>query len=88
MIRAPQPPTTRALLINAKTGQATWHRYIATHECVLPPFAFIDDIGEATGGGPAWEYIFECELTGLQRVWGNSHRQASEFDEKFEVKAK
>ncbi len=79
MIRVPRPEVKFALLVNAATGLPTPHRYIETIECTLPILA--NEEGGNPVGGPAWQFLFECELTGVQRVWGVEERALSSFDE-------
>ena len=59
-------------------GVPTWHRYVDTVECVLPMKP--GNPGERPVGGPAWQHIWECEITGLQRPYGAEPRDKSSFD--------
>ena len=79
MIRVPRPETKCPLLVNAATGLPTPHKYIETIECVLPLLP--GESGSNSVGGPAWLFLFECELTGVQRVYGVEERALSSFDE-------
>ena len=79
MIRVPRPEIRRALLMNEPLGFPTYHRYIESLECALPLLP--DETPEDTVGGPAWQFLFECEVTGIQRVWGVENRALSSFDE-------
>lgn len=79
MIRVPRPETKFAILVNASTGKATHHKYIETVECNLPMLS--GDDGNNSVGGPAWQFLFECESTGIQRVWGAEERALSTFDD-------
>lgn len=60
----PKPATRTAFLVS--TGitipTPTKHKYVETRECEL--------LGP--GGGPAYEFVFECQETGMQRRWGNA----------------
>lgn len=79
MIRVPRPEVMRALLVNTRTGLPTPHKYIESIECTLP--VLLGDVDSNPVGGPAWQFLFECELTGVQRVWGAEDRSLSSFDE-------
>lgn len=79
MIRVPRPEVKFALLVNSATGEPTPHKYIETVECTLPILA--NDEGGNDVGGAAWQFLFECERTGVQRVWGTEDRALSSFDE-------
>lgn len=62
----PEPENKRVMLVRdglRPRGLAdfTPHRYVKTEECVL-------------GSGPAWEHIFECEVTGARRRFGAEKR--------------
>jgi hypothetical protein len=81
IIRVPRPEVKFALLVNGATGIPTPHKYIETVECTLP--YLVGDDGSNTVGGPAWLFLFECETTGIQRVWGVEDRALSSFDEPF-----
>ncbi len=83
MIRVPRPEVKFAFLVNAATGLPTRHQYIETVECTLPLLPNED--GGNTVGGPAWQFLFECEVTGVQRVWGAEERALSSFDEPLEM---
>lgn len=72
MIRIPRPEVNRAFLVNAKTRVPTPHVYVETIECTLP-MRCGNEGGEPVGG-PAWQFLFQCEVTGLQRVWGAENR--------------
>lgn len=80
MIRVPRPEVKHALLMNAATGLPTPHKYIESIECTLPILPGEDDDSNSVGG-PAWQFLFECEITGVQRVWGAEDRALSSFDE-------
>lgn len=69
--------TQRAKLWCDAKRQPTWHRYIGTYPCILPKIAGPN--GEPMGG-PAWEHIYQCEVTGAQRRWGADERSPSSFD--------
>lgn len=77
MTRRPKPQSINVTLMNQRTRQWTKHRYVDTVECILP---MVDDEGLIIGKEPAWEHIFECEVTGLQRRYGTEDRQSSAFD--------
>ncbi len=79
MIRIPRPEVRKAILVNAKTGRPTVHKYVETIECMLPLRRASDKQGDYTGG-PAWQFLFECQMTGIQRVWGVEDRAPSSFD--------
>jgi hypothetical protein len=79
MIRVPRPEVKRALLVNTATRLPTPHKYIESIECTLPMLPGED--GGHPVGGPAWQFLFECEITGVQRVWGVEDRALSSFDE-------
>ncbi len=81
MIRVPRPETKFAILVNTRTGKPTPHRYIETVECTLPMLP--GDEGANAIGGAAWQYLFECQITGIQRVWGAEERAPSSFDLPF-----
>lgn len=58
----PKPETKRAKLISMGLTQPTFtpHRFVETRVCELP----------GPGGGLAYEFIFECMETSMQRRWG------------------
>jgi hypothetical protein len=60
--RPPVPETKRALLISAAFEQPTPtpHKFVGTKACVLP----------GPGGGRAWEFKFQCCVTGFERRFG------------------
>jgi len=31
-------------------------------------------------GGPAWEFVYECEVTGARRVWGTEDRKVRSWE--------
>lgn len=86
MIKVPVPETKRAILWNTALQRPTRHRFVTTMECTVPQFhdddgnPVKDELGDPVGGGPAWEFIFECLESGEQRRWGLYPRQASVFD--------
>lgn len=55
-IPAPEPETTSAYLVLENKKRATLHIYLETRETIVD--------------GPAWEYIFKCLETGVERRWG------------------
>jgi hypothetical protein len=79
MIRIPRPETRFAFLMNEAIGMPTRHRYVETIEAMLPMLP-----GNEEGlpvGGSAWQFLYECEVTGMQRVWGVEERAVSTFDQ-------
>ena len=63
----PRPDTTTALLESGgyTHKRATVHTYVDTRECeVEVPRT------EGTAKQPAWEFIFKCNETGVERRWG------------------
>lgn len=66
-MKPPKPETRTALLANPALTQnrVTLHRFLETRECVL----------EGADGGPAWEFIFQCTVTGFERRWGTCRRE-------------
>lgn len=63
----PKPDTLNAHLESAgyTHSRATLHEYVDTRECeVEVPRT------EGTAKQPAWEFIFKCTETGVERRWG------------------
>jgi hypothetical protein len=66
-VKPPKPETLRAILpsFGSGPGRPTWteHKYVETRECMLP-----------SPDGAAWEFIFVCEVTKVERRWGTADR--------------
>ena len=60
----PKPATRSAFLISAGLSEPTFtkHKYVETRLTELA----------GVGGGPAYEFVFECEETSMQRRWGTA----------------
>ena len=63
-MKPPKPETLRAILPSfgyEPGGRPTWtdHHYVETRESSV-----------AGPNGEAWEFIYECEVTGVERRWG------------------
>lgn len=65
-LKGPKPETLTALLPSFGYGpgrpRITVHTYVDTRECVLP-----------TPDGEAWEFVFKCSETGVERRWGTAY---------------
>lgn len=68
--KLPVPSTKEALLPSFGYGpgwpRITKHKYSRTLECTLP-----DD-------GDAYEFMFKCQETGVERRWGTCGREDEE----------
>lgn len=58
----PVPETKRATLMSIafEHPTPTRHKFVEARPCVLP----------GAGGGPAYEFIYQCCETGFERRWG------------------
>lgn len=58
----PSPETKKAWLPSVAFDYptATMHKFVEARACVL----------QGAGGGPAYEFIFQCCETGFERRWG------------------
>jgi hypothetical protein len=69
-VKPPKPQTLTAILPSFGSGagrpRCTLHKYIATRECSV-----------AGPDGDAWEFIYECQETGVERRWGIEDRLVS-----------
>jgi len=70
--RLPTPTTKVALLPSFGYGpglvpRITKHTYSRTMECILP-----------SPDGNAYEFLFRCEETGVERRWGTEDREEEE----------
>jgi hypothetical protein len=73
MAKAPTPVTKNPWLPSEGYDQmkATKHRYIKAVESTIP--------GEGEEWEDVWLYIFACEETGAERVWGYASRNLTEI---------
>lgn len=72
MSKTPEPETKEAVLpsFGYGPGRPRWtkHKYVKTLECTLP--------GE---DGVAYEFIYRCSETGVERRWGTFDPDAEEL---------
>jgi hypothetical protein len=57
--KIPEPETKEAFLMSEGAWKPTKHTYVATRPVVLPG-----------PDGEAYEHIFRCEATSVERRWG------------------
>lgn len=73
-MKAPIPQTRGAFLPSAgyDSMKATRHRYVKAVETSVP--GIIPGTWE-----DIWQYIYACEETGIERVWGYASRDLSDL---------
>lgn len=75
--KLPEPDTKTALLPSHGYGPGrpviTPHTYTRTRECNLPE------------DGPALEYLYKCEVTGVERRWGTRFIAEAKSDDAEEL---
>jgi hypothetical protein len=68
----PKPDTLSAVLMSEGLWRPTWHTYLETREVDLP-----------MGDGSAYEYIYVCSESGVERRWGTRHRLVTTVTERL-----
>lgn len=63
-MKTPKPETREAMLMSEGSWKWTRHHYVSTRECVLP-----------SPDGAAWEFMYQCSVTGVVRRWGTCDRR-------------
>ena len=62
----PTPANKHFTLYSVNAGTFTRHVYVGTRSCTTT-------VGDDCG--PAWEHIYECEITGARRRFGIEDRK-------------
>ncbi len=61
----PSPESKRVFIFSTTLGKPTRHMYVETRACST----------DGPDGGPAWEHIYECEISGARRRFGVEDRK-------------